>query len=166
MGCGVGRRRSSDLVWLWLWLWRRPAAVAPIWPLAWEPPHAMDVALKRQKTKKRYLLFTKGKKSNYSTEKSGQLHMQVPFFIHPAFTTCLRGHNAEWSTTLTRKSWEVAINHLYISSAIKDVWGQANFYDVWWKDEKSRCEGWGPRRGGRGCIISVLCVAILTRHKS
>ena len=35
-----------------LWLWRRPAAVAPIHPLAWEPPYAMDAALKRQEKKK------------------------------------------------------------------------------------------------------------------
>jgi len=33
-------------MWLWLWL----AAVAPIQPLAWEPPYAIGVALKRQKT--------------------------------------------------------------------------------------------------------------------
>ena len=30
-----------------LWLWRRPVAVAPIGPLAWEPPYAMGVALKK-----------------------------------------------------------------------------------------------------------------------
>ena len=29
-----------------LWLWRRPAAVAPIRPLAWEPPYAAGAALK------------------------------------------------------------------------------------------------------------------------
>ena len=29
-----------------LWLWRRPAAEAPIRPLAWEPPYAADAALK------------------------------------------------------------------------------------------------------------------------
>jgi len=48
---GVGRRCSSDLV--LLWLWRRLAAVALIRPLAWEPPYAAGVALKRQKTKKK-----------------------------------------------------------------------------------------------------------------
>ena len=32
-----------------LWLWCRPAAVAPIRPLAWEPPYASGAALKRQK---------------------------------------------------------------------------------------------------------------------
>ena len=30
-------------------LWRRPAAVAPIRPLAWEPPYAAGVALKKAK---------------------------------------------------------------------------------------------------------------------
>ena len=50
MSCGVGRRRDSDLA--LLWLWHRWAAVAPIRPLAWEPPYAAGVALKRQKGKK------------------------------------------------------------------------------------------------------------------
>ena len=50
VSCGVGRRRSSDPVWLWLWC--RPAAVALIGPLAWELPYATSVALK-SKTKKR-----------------------------------------------------------------------------------------------------------------
>ena len=39
-----------------LWLWRRPAATAPIRPLAWEPPYAAGVAqemAKRQKKKKK-----------------------------------------------------------------------------------------------------------------
>ena len=31
-----------------LWLWNRLAAAAPIRPLAWEPPYAEGVALKRQ----------------------------------------------------------------------------------------------------------------------
>ena len=30
----------------WLWLWRRPAAIAPIRPLAWEPIRAMGVAFR------------------------------------------------------------------------------------------------------------------------
>ena len=34
----VGRRRGSDLASLWLWC--RPAATAPIHPLAWEPHYA------------------------------------------------------------------------------------------------------------------------------
>ena len=47
MSCGVGRRHSSDLA--LLWLWHRPVATAVIRPLAWEPPYAVGVALKRQK---------------------------------------------------------------------------------------------------------------------
>ena len=35
-----------------LWLWCSPVAIAPIRPLAWEPPYAAGAALKRQKDKK------------------------------------------------------------------------------------------------------------------
>ena len=49
----------EDLAWLWLWC--RLAAVALIRPLAWEPPCAMSVALKRQKTKKRKKKCLNGK---------------------------------------------------------------------------------------------------------
>ena len=49
VSCGVGHRRSLDLMLLWLWL----AAVAPIGPLAWELPHATSAALKRKKKKKK-----------------------------------------------------------------------------------------------------------------
>ena len=52
MSYGVGRRHGLDLA--LLWLWRRLAATAPIRPLAWEPPYATGVALKRtKKTKKK-----------------------------------------------------------------------------------------------------------------
>ena len=46
----LGHRRGWDLALLWLWC--RPAAVAPIRPLAREPPYAAGEALKRQRTKK------------------------------------------------------------------------------------------------------------------
>ena len=38
MSCGVGRRCGSDPT--LLWLWSRPAAAAPIQPVAWELPYA------------------------------------------------------------------------------------------------------------------------------
>ena len=38
MSCGVGLRQGLDLALLCLWC--RPAAAAPIQPLAWEPPYA------------------------------------------------------------------------------------------------------------------------------
>ena len=50
MRCGIGLRCGSDPTLLWLWC--RPAAPAPVQPLAWEPPYAMGVVLNRQKTKK------------------------------------------------------------------------------------------------------------------
>ena len=39
-------------IWRWLWLWRGLAAVAPIRPLAWQPPYAVGVALKKDKRQK------------------------------------------------------------------------------------------------------------------
>ena len=51
MSCGVGHRLDLDLALLWLWY--RLVATALIRSLAWEPPHAMDAALKGQKTKKK-----------------------------------------------------------------------------------------------------------------
>ena len=51
MSCGVGHRCGSDTE--LLWLWHRPAAVALIIPLAWEPPYALGAAQENgEKTKK------------------------------------------------------------------------------------------------------------------
>ena len=47
VSCGVGHRCSSDLE----LLRHRPAAVAPIQPLAWENPYATGAALKSGKKK-------------------------------------------------------------------------------------------------------------------
>ena len=49
MSCGIGCRCGSDLA--LLWLRHRLAAIVPIQLLAREPPYAVGVALKRQKTK-------------------------------------------------------------------------------------------------------------------
>jgi len=49
VSCGVGLRRSSDVV--LLWLWHRPAATALIRSLVWGPPYATGAALKRQNNK-------------------------------------------------------------------------------------------------------------------
>ena len=51
MSCGIVCRHSSDLA--LLWLWHRPAAVALIGPLAWEPPYATGEALKEKKKRKK-----------------------------------------------------------------------------------------------------------------
>ena len=51
MSCGVGCRHGLDPP--LLWLWHRQVASAPIGPLAWKPPYAVGMALKRQKKKKK-----------------------------------------------------------------------------------------------------------------
>ena len=43
VSCGIGHRCRLDLVLLWLWC--RPAAAAPIRPLAWELPYATGSSL-------------------------------------------------------------------------------------------------------------------------
>ena len=45
--CSVGCRNGLDPVSLWLWC--RPAAAAPIQPLAWELPYDVGAALKRKR---------------------------------------------------------------------------------------------------------------------
>ena len=56
-GVYVGHRCGSDLTLLCLLC--RPAATAPIRPLAWEFPNAAGVVLKRKKKKKRLLIYYK-----------------------------------------------------------------------------------------------------------
>ena len=51
MSCGVGHRRGLDPA--LLWLWSSLVATAPTGPLAWEPPHALGVALEKTKQKKK-----------------------------------------------------------------------------------------------------------------
>ena len=50
MSCGVGHRRGLDPT--LLWLWREQVAVAPIGPLAWEPPYAAGAAQEMAKRQK------------------------------------------------------------------------------------------------------------------
>ena len=61
MSCGVGRRHGLDPTLLWLWC--RPVATAPIQTLAWEPPYAMGVTLKRPKNVKdiKFIVFGRAK---------------------------------------------------------------------------------------------------------
>ena len=51
MNCGVGRRHGLDPP--LMWLWHRPAAVAPIRPLAWELPYAYGCGPRKQKKEKK-----------------------------------------------------------------------------------------------------------------
>ena len=73
LGSSVGRRCGSDLALLWLWC--RPAAAAPVQPLAWELPYATGAALKKQKTKNKPL--REGKQINtFKTLREGKQNMQ------------------------------------------------------------------------------------------
>ena len=72
MSYGVGHRRGSDLALLWLWC--RPAAVAPIQPLAWEPPYAVGAAQEiakkpKKKKKKKKKKKTQAKKNKKKKKK-------------------------------------------------------------------------------------------------
>ena len=60
MSYGVDQRPGLDPVLLLLLLWCRPSATALIWPLAWELPYTVGMALKRYwHTKKgTYFFFT------------------------------------------------------------------------------------------------------------
>ena len=53
MSHDVDHRLASDPALLWLWC--MPVATVPIRPLAWEPPYAMDAALKDQKRRESHL---------------------------------------------------------------------------------------------------------------
>ena len=56
MICGVGHRQQGlDPVSLWLWC--RPAAAAPIQPIAWEFPSAINVALKSKEKERRFSFY-------------------------------------------------------------------------------------------------------------
>ena len=50
----IGHRHSLDPALLWMWLC--PAAVAPIWSLAWKPPKSLGekIKIKKKKKKKEY----------------------------------------------------------------------------------------------------------------
>ena len=65
MRCGVGCRGSSDPALLWLWC--RPAAIAPITPLVWEPPYATDAALKNTNKQTNKLTKTRLKSEKAKT---------------------------------------------------------------------------------------------------
>ena len=77
MSCGVGCRLGLDLAWLGLWC--RPAAVAPIQPLAWEPPYATSIALKSKKKKKKSLLAFQ----DFSGAPATHLRLPSKIFYYP-----------------------------------------------------------------------------------
>ena len=69
-----------------MWLWHRPAAVALIQPLAWEPLYATDIPLKRPKKKKKFkrvdlrlsVLSTMSLNYIFLSLKEKKLHKSLP----------------------------------------------------------------------------------------
>ena len=70
MSCGVGCRLGPDPA--LLWLWHRPAAAAPIRPLAWEPPYAVGAAQEIATTKDKKDKKKKKKKKRRKKKKKKQ----------------------------------------------------------------------------------------------
>ena len=92
MSCGVCCRCSLDPTLLWLWC--RPAAIAPMRHLAWEPLYATGAALKRQnkQTNKKHSLQTKVQdhmtsQANFTKHTKKNLY---PSFLN--FSKRLRNH--------------------------------------------------------------------------
>ena len=73
MSCGVGHMQGSGSA--LLWLWHSLTATGLIRPLAWEPPYAASVALKRQKRKESYM---RKKMSKYKTY---EIHLLITFVL-------------------------------------------------------------------------------------
>ena len=76
MSCDAGRRRGLDPALLWLWLWHRPAAIAPITSLAWEPPHAASAALEKGRKLKKFLI----KKNSSNIKEIHLYYLSCNFF--------------------------------------------------------------------------------------
>ena len=82
--CGVGRRHGLNPS--LLWLWHRPAAAAPIRPLAWKLPYAAGAALKKEKKRKKH------------EEKITEMLLSVFIELSNPFSLWLRSHllNLHW----------------------------------------------------------------------
>ena len=74
-----------------LWLWRRTGAIAPIQPLAWEPPYAMGVAQEMAKRQKIIIIikmeqyFIPLSRSTLTLYGWTYLHMSKENFIHSLY---------------------------------------------------------------------------------
>ena len=73
VNCVVGHTCGSDPALLGIWY--RLAAIAPISPMAWELPFAMSVALKKQKTKKKFFFIIEIKECCSGINSKTEVHM-------------------------------------------------------------------------------------------
>ena len=79
---GVGCTCGSDPVLLWLWC--KPAAAAPIRPLAWEPSYAVGAAREKTKSKKNQKTKTKTRKTK-EKKRENKMHISNKDKIHWAY---------------------------------------------------------------------------------
>ena len=113
MSCGVGCRCSSDQA--LLWLWHRPAATAQIRPLAWEPLYAMGAALKRQKTKKKKIIW-RVVNSHCLKFLHSFLNLQSDFSKIP---TLYSPHTSRYHPTTTVNISNVSMNYKVLNPMVK-----------------------------------------------
>ena len=76
MSCSVGPRLSLDLTLLWLWC--RPAATVPNRSLAWEPPYAVGVALKKDQKKNFVVAIPKAHRSSRARDRTHTTAVTMP----------------------------------------------------------------------------------------
>ena len=126
MSCGVGHRCSLDLALLWLWL--RPAATAPIRPLAWELPHASGVTLKNKIKQQQQKTPHKNQKPN-QTKKLITLDQWLFYFIFLLFRATLS------HTEVLRLGVESELQLLAYATvtALPDLSSISNLYNSLWQ---------------------------------
>ena len=141
MSCGVGHRRSSDRVTLWLWC--KPAAAAPVQPLARELPDAAHAALKEQQ-KNTYLWSineTKGKRIAADNRETGlsdvsEKQKTVCFDLNympsdgERSATPLTGYLLKTSLSLGPGSLTLAVRHKAVASVLDVALAVTSFPQV------------------------------------
>ena len=96
VSCGVGHGRGSDLE--LLWLWHRLASVAPIRPLAWEPPYCQWCSPKKTKRQKKksfidsHQVFALCGHVFSSTYKTTSQYIVIIFALKITFSRYLKTH--------------------------------------------------------------------------
>ena len=156
MSCGVGCRRGSDPTWLCQWC--RPAAAAPIWPLAWELPYAVSAALKQKQKQKLKLNQSHVLPTIlcWGHEVMGQEYRLQSCYPQKASTpaemiyshggVCLAMAPGCSSQTLyLEDSWvspcSKARTSLWIWAGLRQLWGFLHKIQTWNLMEKYRLEG-------------------------
>ena len=119
--CELWCRSQRWLESLLLWLWCRPAAAAPIWPLAWDLSYATDMALKRKKKKRK----KERKKKTQITKKTldkkrvGITQMQITQLAFRLWINFEYGYNA--GPSLFKSSLYFAFSYISNFHQVKEI---------------------------------------------